>query len=501
MQTKDGAYNIAMPSNTNKLSKLRNVAISLIVLAVLLSACAYQPAPAVDEPDIILTDCVLKSPGIDNQVDARCGSVTVSEDPSDPASRQIDLGIAVVESISRSPEPDPLFLLVGGPGQSVLETYPAISSTLFRIHEKRDIVLVDQRGTGASNPLRCLNRDEEIVDDTELIARLKECPAKLEADLRFYTTDIAMQDLDHVRALLGYETINLYGTSYGTRAALVYLKMYPAHVRSIVLDAVVDPSFVIYQDAAQDGQHALELFFKRCEADEACSSTYPDLRSEFEALAQVLEDVPVEITLPHPITGKPLKFTVTQTALANVVFNTLYVPDMVAMLPLAIHLAYAEGNYAPLITQAFMVDAGIYDGMFYSVACSEDAPLLSLTDDDEALFGSSAQYFAEVCEAWPQGEPAQVLREPVVSDVPVLMFSGTADPITPPWHAEKLAGALSNSLHLVFEGMGHGNANTECATRIMKNFIESGSIVGLDTACIEQVEPPPFFVDFSGPQP
>lgn len=392
-------------------------------------------------------------------------------------------------------------MLVGGPGQSAIETYPAISSTLFRIHEKRDIVLVDQRGTGASNPLRCLNPEEEIAEDDEFTARLKECPKKLEADLRFYTTDIAMQDLDHVRALLGYETINLFGTSYGTRAALVYLKMYPAQVRSIVLDAVVDPSFVIYQDVAQDGQQALDSFFARCEADEACSSTYPDLRSEFEALSGALEETPVEITLPHPITGEPLSFTVTQSALANIVFNTLYVPDLVAMLPLAIHLAYTEANYAPLITQAYMVDAGIYDGMFYAVACTEDASLLSLPEESEALFGNSAEYFAEVCKAWPQGEPAQVLREPVVSDVPVLMFSGAADPITPPWHAEKLTGSLRNSLHLVFEGMGHGNASTECGTRIMKSFIESGSIVGLDTACVAQVEPPPFFVDFSGPQP
>ena len=168
------AYNIPMPSKPNKLSKLRNVVISLIVQAILLSACAYQPEPAVDEAGIVLTDCVLKSPGIERQVDARCGSVTVSEDPSDPASRQIDLRIAVVEAISRSPEPDPLFLLVGGPGQSAIETYPAMSSTLFRIHEKRDIVLVDQRGTGASNPLRCLDTEQEIVEDAEVIARLKD---------------------------------------------------------------------------------------------------------------------------------------------------------------------------------------------------------------------------------------------------------------------------------------------------------------------------------------
>jgi pimeloyl-ACP methyl ester carboxylesterase len=199
-----------------------------------------------------------------------------------------------------------------------------------------------------------LNTEDEIVEDDELIARLKECPAKLEADLRFYTTDIAMQDLDHVRALLGYETINLFGTSYGTRAALVYLKMYPAHVRSVVLDAVVDPSFVIYQDAAQDGQQALELFFKRCEADEACSSTYPDLRSEFEALSAVLEEMPAEVTLPHPITGESLQFTVTQTALANIVSRLCARPGGNAA------LSHSPGVYRGELCA--LDHAGIYGG-------------------------------------------------------------------------------------------------------------------------------------------
>jgi pimeloyl-ACP methyl ester carboxylesterase len=139
----------------------------------------------------------LKSPAVATQVDAKCGSLSVSEDPANPGSRQIDLSIAVVEAISRSPEPDPLFILVGGPGQSALETYPAIAPTLFRIHEERDIILVDQRGTGKSNPLRCLDPEEaETLEDEQAIALLKECPVKLDADLRFYTTDIAMRDLE-----------------------------------------------------------------------------------------------------------------------------------------------------------------------------------------------------------------------------------------------------------------------------------------------------------------
>jgi pimeloyl-ACP methyl ester carboxylesterase len=472
----------------------------LILQAIFIASCGPRLGSAADTHTIPLADCALKSARIETQVDAQCGSLRVLEDPSNSQSRSIDLSIAVVEAISRNPEPDPLFILVGGPGQSALETYPALSPTLYRIHQKRDIVLVDQRGTGKSNPLRCLDPEEEIQEDAQVIARLKQCPGKLAADLRFYTTDIAMQDLEQVRSALGYETINLYGVSYGTRAALVYLKLYPQRVRSIVLDAVVDPAFILYQDAAQDGEQALGLFFNRCEADPACNSRYPGLRSEFEALAGKLAEHPAEITIPHPVSGQPLQATITATKFANIVFNTLYSPDLVAMLPFVIQQAYHEDNYAPLVAQAYLIDAGLYDGMFYAVACSEDAPFVTPAGEN-TLFGSSAQDFVEICAAWPQGEPSQVVRAPVETDAPVLLLSGQADPITPPRHAGQLAGALSNSLHLTFSGMGHGNAGSDCARKIVDRFIETGSIDGLDTTCVASVQPPPFFVDFSGPEP
>jgi len=480
---------------------MRSVIKFLILQAILLSSCTYQAPSTEGSPRIALSDCVLKSPAVENQVDAKCGTLTVAEDPSNPQGRQIDLQIAVVEAISRSPEPDPLFVRVGEPGQAAIETYPALSGALFRIHEERDIVLVDQRGTGKSNPLRCLDLEDETLEDEEVIAKLKECPEQLDADLRFYTTDIAMQDLDRVRSMLGYEAIDLFGASYGTRAALVYLKMFPERVRSVVLDAVVDPAFILYQDAARDGQNSLDLFFQRCEADEACKATYPDLRSEFDAVLDKLEGEPFDTTIPHPVTGKQLQLTITKTTFANIVFNTLYSPDLVAMLPLAIHQAHTEDNYAPLITQAYMLDAGIYDGMFYAVACTEDAPFVTDAESGEGVFGSNAKNFVEVCEAWPRGDPPQILREPVASDVPVLMLSGEADPITPPWHADELAGSLTNSLHLVFSEMGHGNSSNDCATRIMDTFIENADFSELDTTCVKSIEPPPFFVDFSGPQP
>jgi pimeloyl-ACP methyl ester carboxylesterase len=376
---------------------------------------------------------------------------------------------------------------------------------LNNIHESRDIVLVDQRGTGKSNPLRCLDQDEEeILSDAQAIERLQTCPARLDADPRFYTTEIAMQDLDEVRAALGYESINLYGASYGTRAALTYLRMFPTRVRSLTLDAVVDPSFVMFMDAARDGQKSLDFFFARCAADAACQSTFPNLSTEFDELLKRLETSPQQVTIPHPITNQPLTLTVTRSMLTSMIFNSLYSPDLVATLPLAIHSAYA-GNYAPLISQAYMLDAGLYDGMFYAVTCSEDAPLISAPDAEKlsqgSVFGNRTLDFAAVCARWPKGSVSAAFRDPVSSNVPTLILSGEADPITPPWHADKVAAGFSNKLQLLFKGMGHGNLSSRCTTNLFKDFLDNASTTGLDTTCVTGIQPPPFFVDFSGPRP
>lgn len=476
----------------------------LLFLLTFLASCSTSNLPADPEPSLPLEDCALASP-IGRQVDAQCGTLTVPEDRTNPGGRQIDLHIAVIPAISRSPAPDPIFLLAGGPGQSAIEAFPATFALLFNIHQDRDIVLVDQRGTGKSNPLRCLDPEAEVLTDEEALAILKDCPKSLDADVRFYTTEIAMTDLDEVRAAFGYETINLYGASYGTRAALTYLRMYPDRVRTVTLDSVVDPSFVMFMDSAEDGQEALAQFFARCEADEACAQTFPNLQTEFEGLIARLAESPAEIVIPHPLTNQPTDVEVTDTFITSMVFNILYMPDLVAALPLGIHQAYAEENYIPLISQAFMVNAGLYEGMFYAVTCTEDAPLIDAEDaaqkSQDSVFIDRTVDFAAVCEGWQKGEVSPQFREPVVSDVPVLILSGEADPITPPRHAEKVAESLSNDLHLIFADMGHGNMPGTCGSDIFTAFIESGTLIGLETDCVDKVTPPPFFVDFSGPRP
>lgn len=482
---------------------MKNTIVLFLLLMVI--SCTPRNLTPTPENSIALEDCILTSPG-GSQVDARCGTLTVPEDRANPDARRIDLHVAVIPAIKRDPEPDALFLLAGGPGQSAIETFPAMINLMFQIHEDRDIVLVDQRGTGESQPLRCLDPEEdESLTDEQALAIYKACPETLDADLRFYTTENAMADLDEVRVALGYEVINLYGASYGTRAALTYLRMFPERVRTLTLDAVVDPGFVMFMDAAEDGQAALDEFFARCETDEACSTAFPDLRMEFGEVLSRFDQAPTNIMIPHPLTHEPLDLTVTRQMITNMVFNTLYVPDLVATLPVSIHAAYADENYVPLISQALLVNAGLYDGMFYAVTCTEDAPLISaevaVERSEGSIFGDRTVEFAEVCAEWPKGDVSDEFRSPVISDVPVLILSGAADPITPPRHAEAIAEDLTNELHLVFPGMGHGNLTTRCSINIFKDFIETASTRGLDIDCVENIQPPPFFVDFSGPRP
>ena len=475
-----------------------------ILLLTFLAACSPRNLTPASSPSIPLEDCILTSP-VGDQLDARCGTLKVPEDRGNPNGRQIELHLAVIPAIKREPEPDALFMLAGGPGQSAIETFPTMIALMSQIHQDRDIVLVDQRGTGKSNPLRCLDSEDESLDTEQTLEKLKACPASLDAELRFYTTEIAMTDLDAVRAGLGYETINIYGASYGTRAALTYLRMFPKHVRTVTLDAVVDPEFVLFMDAAEDGQAALDKFFTRCEADEACKTTFPQLENEFDGLLARLDETPAEITIPHPITNKPLNLTVTRRMILSMVFNTLYVPELVATLPLSIHEAYANENYVPLISQAYLVNAGLYDGMLYAVTCTEDAPLISASEavrrSEKSVFGDQTVNFVAVCSKWPKGEVSSEFRQPIQSDVPVLILSGEADPIPPPRHAEKVAESLTNELHLIFSDMGHGNLASRCSLNLFKDFIESASVKGLDTACVAGIQPPPFFVDFNGPRP
>lgn len=482
--------------------------ILILLLGLTLSACSVNDN---DErrPTIALESCRL--PG---GVTAQCGTLTVDETPGLAGGRTIDLDIAVLPATGSSSvvEADPLFLLAGGPGQAATEVYPNAAYLFEEINRTRDIVLVDQRGTGESNGFVCDNlTDESLPDDLPdeaAVGLLDDCRKELEqqADLTQYTTDRFIEDLEAVRVALDYDTINLYGASYGSRAALAYMRRHPEVIRSVVLDAVAGPELVLFRDMPRDGQRALDLLFERCAADEACHTAFPDVRAEYEALLTQLEQ-PRPITVAHPLTNEPLEFEMTRDRLSQYVFNILYSPEFQSLLPLLIHHAHETGDFTPLVVQALAVGSstGVYPGLLYAVTCSEDAPLIDPAEAEAiratTSFGSFTGNFLDICATWPRAEVAADLREPLQSDIPTLLLSGGTDPVTPPGYAEQVAETLPNSRHLIAPGFGHGLIAYGCVPRLVSQFIQDGRADGLDTTCLEELKPPPFFVTFAGPEP
>jgi pimeloyl-ACP methyl ester carboxylesterase len=317
-----------------------------------------------------------------------------------------------------------------------------------------------------------------------------------------------MQDLDAVREALGYEQINLYGLSYGTRAALTYLHMFPNRVRSVILDGVVAQQLVLGLDLAADAQHALDLIFERCAEDAVCVENFPDLPAEFEKILSELGTAPASVQVTDPISGEELSFDFTREMFATVVRFYSYSPETVALLPLLI--STAEGDYARLASQYLILTAdlsqSINNGMGYSIQCAEDVPFFTSTEAEQAAEGAYLENMIssgllEICESWPRGTIPPDYKDRVRSDVPVLLLSGEFDPVTPPAYAELAAQTLSNSRHLVAPGQGHNVIVRGCIPSIAETFVASATFEGLETDCVEELEPFPFFVNFSGPMP
>jgi len=487
--------------------------LSLVSLALILTACANQPdSPSI--PTIPLTDCQLTYPGVSIPIQAQCGKLTVLEDRQAGTGRTIDLNLAVLPAISRSPEPDPLFFLTGGPGQAATESFVALAGSFERIRQKRAIVLVDQRGTGQSNPLDCPDSPEasgeEAADRAAMEEWLRACLTNLDADPALYTTPLAMQDLDDVRQALGYEKINLYGLSYGSRAALTYLKMYPERVRTVILDGVVPQDEALGLEVAPDAQRAMDLLFARCEADESCRQAFPDLPGKFQQLMTGLEEGPLTVNFIHPVSGAQEAEPFTAPELAATVRLLSYTPETAALLPLLIHTSASEGRYDLLAAQSRLVSEDLSEsisfGMNLSVLCAEDFPFMDLSSAEQAARGTylgNIQYeeLEAMCAIWPRGQVPADFKEPVEGNTPVLLLSGEADPVTPPQNALQVAETLPNSLALTAAGQGHNVILRGCMPQIAYEFIQSGSTQNLDTTCIERIQPSPFFLTFSGPQP
>lgn len=467
--------------------------------AALLSTAAAVPALA-DEP--ALKPC--RVAGIKNE--AQCGVVKRPLDPAQASGRTIDVHYVVVPAMARNKLPDPVFLLGGGPGQSAVALSPQVMPLFQRLNNRRDLVFVDQRGTGRSAPLECEDpRHLPLADQADperqfkLLTDCRDTLAKLpHGDMRFYTTTIAMQDLDAVRAQLGASRINLVGASYGTRAALEYQRQFPQQLRRSVLDGVAPPDMVLPASIVTDGQAAFEAMFKACEAEAACSKAYPTLRADWLAL---LATLPRPVTIAHPLTGEPEKLTLTRDMLLGTVRGPLYVPSLAAALPHAIHEA-TRGRFEPLVgvNALFGGRKGMQlaMGMHFSVVCAEDHPRLAASPVPTGDFGGSfGRVYQRVCDSWPRGTPPAAFYEIGKAQSPMLLLSGGIDPVTPPRHGERVAQALGpKARHLVVPHLGHGVMGVGCMRDVLFRFIDAATdhdALAVDAGCMKNIPRPPAF--------
>ena len=476
-----------------------------MLAALALAGCTQSaPTAAIDR----LKPCT----GDDAPTDAYCGTLRVFENRATKQGRQIDLNIVVLPALSPDSKSDPLFFLAGGPGQGATKLARGVREGFRRVQTDRDIVLVDQRGTGHSNPLECESDDDSLKAFNEPesagLERLKKCMAGYDADLSLYTTTIAMDDLDDVRAHLGYERINIYGGSYGTRAGLVYMRQHGDRVRSAVLDGVAPTNMRLPLYFPRDAQRALDLLVRDCESDEPCRAAYPNLGQRIRDLMERLRRDPPLVKVTHPRTGEIGEVRLEARLVANVMAGTLYSPMASALIPAVV--ARAEQNdFQGMLALATMGDGGesnVSIGMQLSVICAEDAPRVTAEDADKeskgTLFGEYVMRNQRLaCEFWPKGQVEPAFYEPIASNIPTLVLSGEVDPVTPPVWGEQIAKTLPAARHIVIPGTGHTAGGTGCGLRIIRNFIDKGTTEGLDTSCVALVHRPPFFVSPAGPDP
>lgn len=463
---------------------------------------------------LVLTPCRISDADGLVSIEARCGRFAVPENPDEPQGAAIELAVAVVPAVATRAKPDPLFLLAGGPGQGAIEGYAPILGAFAGIRRERDLVLVDQRGTGASNRLDCDIPDDVLatgeVSPAELRELASDCLEELGGRPQFYTTSLAVRDLDAVRAALGYQQINVFGGSYGTRVAQHYARRYPERTRSVVLDAVVPPTLALVPHIAIESQRALERVFARCAADAGCNERFPALADQFARIDARLRDGPVTTWFMHPVDGTASDIQVTRAHLVTMARMLTYSARTASLLPLVIHEAATNGNYAPLAAQAEMIgedlERMIAMGMHHSVVCAEDATRFSgavqRSELERSYIGPiMLDGMAAICDVWPRGPVDGDFHEPMDSAVPALLLSGEFDPATPADYGAIAAEGFRHSLHVVVPGQGHGQTRSPCVQGLLRSFIERASVEGLDASCVEAIRPAPFFLSFSGSAP
>jgi pimeloyl-ACP methyl ester carboxylesterase len=480
-----------MRAATDAAASASGDACRVIRLAVALAALlAVVPGSAGSQTAVPLAPCTLAG-----GVDALCGTFGVPEDRSALDGRSLALRVAVLPARDGGTSPDPVVYVAGGPGGSAVADATWVAAVFRSLNESRDIVLVDQRGTGGSNPLVCPLPSRELRPVPSAVrAYVRGCLRRLDADARRYGTVTAMDDLADVVRALGYSQINLYGGSYGGTAVQYFLAQHPELVRTAILDGATGLDVPIFELWGRSGERAVRSILARCADSPRCARAYPRARVELFEVIAGLRRAPVR-----------LQGTVIDAAAAAGAIQSLSrTPFGAARIPWLAHEA-RTGNWAPL---AITIDqqAGEVGTtrwvMFWSIVCNEPWARWSPVRTTVASRGTylaertalDSRRAAMVCAAFPKAAQPEWASVAVRSDRPALVLVGGADPQDPLANIASAAHALPNSRTVIVPAGGHGVIQLGCARDVARHFVEQGSASGLDARCADAYVPPPFVV-------
>jgi len=466
----------------------------LRVLPAILLAVPALHAVA-DEPNIVLAPCRFA----DLARAARCGTLSVPENPDKPGGRRLSISVAVIPAANAAALADPIVILQGGPGEDSISSAGFFAERFASLLDNRDLLLVDQRGTGKSGALPCAlysaGDPAASLRDVFPLAVIKRCAQRLKAraDLTQYTFDRFAGDLEQVRRGLGYGPLNLYAGSFGTRAAQVYIRRFPASVRTAYLGSAVPMDAASPLAFAKTAEAALEMLFTACAADAKCREAFPRLREDFRAVQLRLDSGTVSVSIP----GSAAMATLNRGRVAEWMRSRLYRPQSAAMLPWIIHRAYA-GDWDPLAKDLLAdtrdADPDLSFGLFLSITCSEDVAFIREQDIGAETQGTflgdyRVRQQQAACKEWPTRTLPKDYRAPVLSAVPTLFVSGAADGGTPLWYAERVAAGFSNRLRVIVKGQGHTEWS-DCLAQLYQRLVRGGAVRGLEPSCPNVPRPP-----------
>ncbi|WP_137938733.1 alpha/beta fold hydrolase [Chitinivorax sp. B] len=430
----------------------------------------------------------------------QCAMVEAPLAPSD--NRSIRVQVVRLPALTRNPMPDPVVLLAGGPGQAASQL-GRLTLALNALRRERDVLLIDQRGTGRSQSLDCKLPSEDDPLPDLLAGRLlpegaKHCFDTLRDVAGYYATHDYIRDLELVRQRLGIRQFNLWGGSYGTRVVQEYLRLHPERVRTAVMDGVVPPDVRLTIDIAGNNEARMASIVADCQRSPTCRAAYPRLQQTMANLPQRLNQSPLPVDQPHPWRATRLMGRFGHAGLAASLGAMLYQPETQAWVPRLLHLA-GQGEVAPLLAAYSQLSQQMGEQvnslLYFAVACVEDGVVDGVPPNRLHLFSPMQSMAREVCQAWRL--PAKPLSGMVKSNVPTLLLSGGLDPVTPPAYANRVAQGLVNRYQLLAPQLGHVISPNRCIPRVIHEFIRDAKAGQVAKECelqLKTMPPLPFFV-------